>query len=410
VGTGLDHTTRVTYLLPLVVLAGVALYLLTPDERRRLLLAAQALAARVLRDALRGAAEDEPFRTALRARTRWAVVVPALILVSAVSFVRAAWAPGPLGESSALVEWGANYAPVTTNGQWWRLLTSLFLHTGPLQLLATLVGLVPLALILERWVGSAAFLAVYLAAGIMAGLVGLSTSPVAVAAGAGGAVLGVYGLLAATLLWALVRRPAFHLPLQTMKVVAVNAGLFLLYTIVSGSMTLEAALAGFGTGFAGGMALARGVSESKPPARRVAATAVATIVIAIVSAIPLRGLINVLPELDRAAAFETRTAAAYAEAIVEFRKGWKSSNELVAIIDGTILPELTAARARLRALGKVPDEHRPMVEAAAEYFALREQAWRRRSEALRTSSLRKLQEAEEIERHALDAFDRMRAL
>lgn len=398
-----------TYLVPLIVLAAATLYLLTPDERRRLGRALNEAAGDALRNTLRGVPEDEAFRTALRERTRWAVVVPALIVLDVAVFARAVWAPGPLGEPAALVAWGASYAPVTTNGEWWRVITSLFLHQGPLHLLATLAGLVPLGLVLERWIGSAAFAATYLAAGIMAALVGLSVSPVDVAAGAGGAVLGVYGLLAASVLWALVRRPPFRVPVRTLKVVAVNGGLFLIYTVLSGSLGLEAALTGFAAGFAGGMALARGVSEHKPPVGRIAATAAATLVIAVMSAIPLRGLVNVLPELEQAAAVEARTAAAYGEALGAFRKGWQSSEALADLIDGTILPEMKAGRARLQALGKVPEEHRPLVAAAAEYFALREQAWRRRSEALRTADLRKLQEAENIERAALEAFDRMGA-
>lgn len=399
-----------TYLIPLLVLAAIAFYLMTADERRRLLRAANEWAGAFLQDTLRGAPEDEPFRNALRARTRWAVAVPAIAVLNAVVFVRAAWAPGALDDPAVLVAWGASYAPVTTNGEWWRLLTSLFLHQGLLHLLATLAGLVPLGLILERWVGSAAFAAVYLAAGLMSALVGLTAGPVDVVTGAGGAVLGLYGLLAASVLWSLVRRPPFRIPLRTMKTVGMTAGMFVLYGALSGTLGLEAALTGFGAGFAGGLALARGLSEHKPPVQRVAATAAATLIIAVVSAIPLRGLVNVLPELERAAAFETRTAEAYAEAVAEFRKGWKSSEALATLIDGTILPELQVARARLQALGKVPDEHRPLVAAAAEYFALRDQAWRRRSEALHTSNLRKLQEAEKLERAALEAFDRMRAL
>jgi len=399
----------VTYLLPLAVLAGIALYLLTPDERRRLFRATADAAGGLLRDALRAGPEDEPFRTALRARTRWAAAVPAIVLLNVAVFVRAAWAPGSLADPAALIAWGANYAPVTTSGEWWRVLTAPFLHHGPLHLLATLAGLVPLGLILERWIGSAAFAALYLGAGVIAALVGLSAAPVDVVAGAGGAVLGVYGLLAACALWALVRRPPFRVPIRIVRTVAVNGALFLLYTVLDGSLGIEAALAGFATGFAGGMALARGVSAAKPPVRRVAAAAAAAVVIAVVSAIPLRGLVNVLPELERAAAFEARTAAAYAEAVGEFRKGWTSGDELASLIDGTILPELDAARVRLQALGKVPPEHQPLIAAAAEYFELREQAWRRRSEALRTANLRKLQDAERLERTALEAFGRMRA-
>src|SRR5438477_620586 len=35
--------------------------------------------------------------------------------------------------AQTLIDWGANYAPRTTSGQWWRLLSSMFIHIGVLH-------------------------------------------------------------------------------------------------------------------------------------------------------------------------------------------------------------------------------------------------------------------------------------
>ena len=36
--------------------------------------------------------------------------------------------------SKYLLDWGANYAPLTMDGQWWRLLTCMFVHGGILHM------------------------------------------------------------------------------------------------------------------------------------------------------------------------------------------------------------------------------------------------------------------------------------
>src|SRR4029079_13129380 len=56
----------------------------------------------------------------------------------------------------------------------------------------------------------------------------------------------------------------------------------------------------------------------------------------------------------------------------------------------------------------VPREQAPLVAAASEYCKLREESWRRRSEALHKRNMKMLRDAELSERAALDAFPKMR--
>ena len=56
----------------------------------------------------------------------------------------------------------------------------------------------------------------------------------------------------------------------------------------------------------------------------------------------------------------------------------------------------------------MPREQAPLVAAANEYFTLREESWRRRSEALHKRNMKMLRDAELSERAALDAFQKMR--
>src|SRR5215831_4820204 len=54
------------------------------------------------------------------------VAANVLVFIAMVANGVSAMAPS----SDALLRWGANYGPLTANGQWWRLLTSAFVHIG----------------------------------------------------------------------------------------------------------------------------------------------------------------------------------------------------------------------------------------------------------------------------------------
>jgi len=99
-----------------------------------------------------------------------------------------------------LIRFGANYGPLTTNGQWWRLASSMFLHIGILHLLMNMVVLWQMGRFVERLVGNLPFLASYLVAGLGGSLVSLLWNPQIVSAGASGAVFGVYGMLGGVML------------------------------------------------------------------------------------------------------------------------------------------------------------------------------------------------------------------
>jgi hypothetical protein len=121
--------------------------------------------------------------------------------------------------------------------------------------------------------------------------------------------------------------------------------------------------------------------------------------------IPLRGVTDVRPELAAVAAVEQRTASTYNSAVQHFTKGEIPVRDLVQVIDRTILPELAAAEARVRALVRVPPEHQPMVAAAGEYLRLREKSWRVRADALRKINRATLRQADEIEDAAVRVLE-----
>ena len=141
--------------------------------------------------------EYQSFRGALRARTPQLFVTPALLTLNGAVFTAMLFGSAAIADPDTLVGIGASLGTRTTNGEWWRLLTSAFVCTGFFHLFINLGVLAQLGAVLERLVGRWAVGAVYLSAGVFTGLVNLSSHPVAVTVGASGAVFGLYGLLIA---------------------------------------------------------------------------------------------------------------------------------------------------------------------------------------------------------------------
>jgi len=369
------------------VVLGFAFFRMTPEERARVLQAVigaiRQLQAAATTAATRSRSACEPFRDALRARTPWAVVTPALVALNAMLFVAMLFGAGALGDPATLVGWGASFGPRTTNGEWWRLVTSMFVQPGLLHLLVNVAGLVQIGLILERLVGRFTFAVVYLTAGVFASLVSLSIFPMAVSAGASGAIFGLYGLLLASSVWGLIHRSSVTIPLAAVKSLAPAAVVFILYNLTDDAIGSAAELTGLVAGIVCGLVVARGVSVSKPSARRVGATMAAAAAIAVAFAFVMRGVTDVRPEIGRVVALEDRTAAAYRAAVERFRNGRITAAGLAEMIDHTIVPELHAADSRLKALDRVPHEQQPLVAAAEDYFRLRFESWRLRAEGLR---------------------------
>jgi rhomboid protease GluP len=407
----------VTTVLALLMLAGIALYFMTPEERAWLARTADAAIRRALRGVTTGSSSKEPFDEWLRSRTRCAVVTPVLIALNTGIFLLMLFGTGAFSDTHTLIDWGGNFAPHTTNGEWWRLVTATFVHSGALHLFATIAGLLPLGLVLERALGRLTVALVYVIAGTLASMVSLWTTPsMSVSLGASGAIFGLYGLLLASLGWAIVSggrpsasAPALSIPPLTVRRTAAAAAVFLLYNVLTGDLGTASEVTGFFAGAVAGLFIARDVVREAPALRRVALAMTPMLLIGVACAIPLHQVDDVRPEIVRIAAVEEQTAATYDAAVTKFKRRHITADALADLIDRTIMLELQGARARLKAVRNVPREQTSLVAAAEKYFDLREQSWRRRSEGLLRLDMNTLREAELTERAALAAFEKMRS-
>ena len=92
--------------------------------------------------------------------------------------------------------YGANNGAATTDGQWWRLLTSMFMHYGLLHLGLNMYALFQTGHFMERVLGRTSFTLMYLASGIAGGFASIFWyGDKTWSVGASGAVFGVYGAI-----------------------------------------------------------------------------------------------------------------------------------------------------------------------------------------------------------------------
>jgi rhomboid protease GluP len=174
-----------------------------------------------------------------------------------------------------MIALGGDFAPYTCNGESWRLVTAMFLHYGLIHIGMNMVCLYQIRVV-ERMLGRAEFLALYFAAGLIGGLASLATHPLAVSAGASGAVFGMFGAFTAVMV---ARRKQLD-PEQwrrTMRSLGTFFAINLVFGLSQSGIDLSAHLGGLAVGFAGAFALARMPLPASPAARWVRALGIGVV-------------------------------------------------------------------------------------------------------------------------------------
>jgi rhomboid protease GluP len=162
-------------------------------------------------------------------------------------------------KSEDLIIWGANYGPLTANGDWWRLLSNTFLHGGFIHVFANMYGLLFVGIFLEPVLGKIKYIGVYLATGIIASAASIWWNGNVVSIGASGAIFGLYGAFLALLITRVF-------PKEMGKAFMVSTLIFVGYNLVIGILgngTDNAAhIGGLVSGFLIGLALYPGLKDA----------------------------------------------------------------------------------------------------------------------------------------------------
>jgi len=291
-----------------------------------------------------------------------------------------------------LLEVGASFPPLTTNGEWWRLGAAMFLHFGLLHLALNMVCLWQ-GRVVELLFGRGPFAVLYLVAGLAGGLATLVYNTHAVSAGASGAVFGVYGAFGAFLV---LRRRA--MPEAVWQQTARGIGMFVAINIIFGlavpSISLSAHLGGLVIGFLVGLALLARSSTPRPSILRTLAVGAGGLALVVASsfAVPHMEPVNLptkrapgLAELvGEFATLETKVIGTWEELARSQQTGQLDDARLAVALERDVLVPWRAGCARLLA-AEPPADLRPLFAALDDYCAARQLSWETFGAALRAT-------------------------
>lgn len=94
-----------------------------------------------------------------------------------------------------LLEWGANRRDETMSGDWWRLITSMFVHSGIMHLVLNMFSLLIASFFIEPLLGRKDFAILYIIAGIFGSVASIIWFHNTISVGASGAIFGIFGAL-----------------------------------------------------------------------------------------------------------------------------------------------------------------------------------------------------------------------
>ncbi|HVC00886.1 MAG TPA: rhomboid family intramembrane serine protease [Steroidobacteraceae bacterium] len=202
--------------------------------------------------------EVRDFQRRLRESGARVWITPLLVIANITVFVAMAVSTKQIFgfDLPTLWAWGANYGPLTIGGQWWRLVTSLFVHFSAIHLLVNLWVLWNIGRRTEQLFGNAAGAAIYFGTGIIASLTSIAWAPTLSSVGASGAIFGLVGAYLAFLL-----HPGCGVPRSIARRHWVSTAIFALFNLYSGATqsTIDNAahVGGLVSGLALGWCLAR---------------------------------------------------------------------------------------------------------------------------------------------------------
>ena len=326
-----------------------------------------------------------------------------LVWIVMVGFGVDAREPG----GTALVDWGGNLGILTSGGQWWRLLSAMFIHAGIFHLGFNLYFSWAVGRACEQIFGALAYAVIYLASGLVASMVSVAWQPAIVSVGASGALFGVFG---AFMGFTIRRRGSLPPEFVTMVrrnaliLIGLNVAIGLAIEGIDVAAHIGGLIAGLGLGYMIARLAERPVStKAEALALRRKATgaaAASALVILVAGGLGLPRWDNPMPVFDAAQQRYNTIVDAYTAAGDDI-------DARAAVLEREAIPAIEVILADFDALDgrRVPELSRETADRLRRHYALRGQAFAKELEALRTGDAAAFAESEQLHADAIAALD-----
>src|ERR1022692_4257322 len=177
------------------------------------------------------------------------------------------------------IQWGANVGALTCSGEWWRLLTNVFVHGGIIHIAFNMWCLWNLGALCESLYGRWSYAAIYILCGLGASLASVAWHPGTPSVGASGAIFGLAGALIAAF-----KLGEFSVPRAALSGTLRSLAMFVFYNLIFGAAigtTDNAAhIGGLITGLILGALIALIAPQQEHAPRRAAVFLVVTLALA----------------------------------------------------------------------------------------------------------------------------------
>ena len=124
------------------------------------------------------------------------IAVNVLIYLVAASQASSLYSPGSsVYQSGSLYNHTVLFGPYVAHGDWWRLVTSMFLHYSLLHIGFNMYALWAIGRLVEQYLGTARYIGLYFVSGLAGSAGALLQTPHTPVLGASGAIFGILGAM-----------------------------------------------------------------------------------------------------------------------------------------------------------------------------------------------------------------------